>query len=41
MSAEPFSSSLPAVVTLDDVAVMNDADRHGHRYERAVANYLS
>ena len=33
MSAEAFSRDLPEVVTLDDLAVMNDVDQHGHRYE--------
>jgi Uma2 family endonuclease len=33
MSAEVIGRSMPAVVTLDDLAAMNDADQHGHRYE--------
>jgi Uma2 family endonuclease len=33
MSAEAFGRYLPAVITLDDLAAMNAADRHGHRYE--------
>ena len=33
MSAEAFGRFLPAVVTLDDLAAMNAADRYGHRYE--------
>jgi Uma2 family endonuclease len=33
MTAEAFARHLPVVVTLDDLAAMNDADQHGHRYE--------
>jgi Uma2 family endonuclease len=33
MTAEAIGSNFPAVVTLDDVAAMNAADRFGHRYE--------
>jgi Uma2 family endonuclease len=33
MTAEAFGGQLPAVVTLDDLAVMNASDQHGHRFE--------
>lgn len=32
---------MPAVVTLDDVAAMNSADSHGHRYESSPEGVLS
>ena len=41
MSAEAFGRHFPAVVTLDDVAAMNAADQHGHRYELAPQGTLS
>jgi Uma2 family endonuclease len=41
MSAEAFGRHLPAVVTLDDLAAMNAADRHGHRYELSPEGALS
>jgi Uma2 family endonuclease len=41
MSAEAFGRHLPAVVTLDDLAAMNSADQHGHRYELSPEGALS
>ena len=41
MSAESFGSHLPAVVTLDDLAAMNAADRFGHRFELSPEGALS
>ncbi|MEQ4301235.1 Uma2 family endonuclease [Plantactinospora sp. B6F1] len=41
MSAEAFGRALPAVVTLDDLAAMNAADQHGHRYELSPEGALS
>src|SRR5690349_25173250 len=41
MSAEAVGSQFPAVVTLDDVAAMNAADRFGHRYELSPEGALS
>jgi len=41
MSAETIGSQFPAVVTLDDVAAMNAADRFGHRYELSPEGALS
>ena len=41
MSAEAFGRYLPAVVTLDDLAAMNAADRYGHRYELSPEGALS
>jgi Uma2 family endonuclease len=41
MSAEAFGRHLPAVVTLDDLAAMNAADRFGHRYELSPEAALS
>jgi Uma2 family endonuclease len=41
MSAETVGSQFPAVVTLDDVAAMNAADRFGHRYELSPQGALS
>jgi len=41
MSAETVGSQFPAVVTLDDVAAMNAADRFGHRYEISPEGALS
>jgi len=33
VSGETVGGQFPAVVTLDDLAAMNAADRFGHRYE--------
>jgi Uma2 family endonuclease len=41
MTAEAFSKALPAVVTLDDLAGMNAADKYGHRYELSPEGALS
>jgi Uma2 family endonuclease len=41
MSAEAIGKQFPAVVTLDDVAAMNAADRYGHRYELSPEGALS
>jgi Uma2 family endonuclease len=41
MSAEAFGRYFPAVVTLDDLAAMNAADRFGHRYELSPEGALS
>ena len=41
MSAEAVGRSFPAVVTLDDVAAMNAADQHGHRYQLSPEGALS
>lgn len=41
MSAEAFGSFMPPVVTLDDLAAMNAADQHGHRYETSPEGVLS
>jgi Uma2 family endonuclease len=41
MTAEAFGKTLPAVVTLDDLAAMNAADQHGHRYELSPEGALS
>jgi Uma2 family endonuclease len=41
MSAEAFGRYLPAVITLDDLAAMNAADCHGHRYELSPEGALS
>jgi Uma2 family endonuclease len=41
MSAEAFGRYFPAVVTLDDLAAMNAADRYGHRYELSPEGALS
>jgi Uma2 family endonuclease len=41
MSAEAFGRDFPAVVTLDDIAAMNAADRHGHRFELSPEGALS
>jgi len=41
MSAEPLGGHRPAVVTLDDLAAMNAADRYGHRYELSPEGALS
>lgn len=41
MAAAAFGRTLPAVVTLDDLAVMNEADQHGRRYELSPEGALS
>lgn len=41
MSAETFGRHFPAVVTLDDLAAMNAADRFGHRFELSPEGALS
>lgn len=41
MDAEAVGRLFPAVVTLDDVAAMNAADQHGHRYELSPHGALS
>jgi Uma2 family endonuclease len=33
MSADAVGRAMPATITLDDLAEMNSADPHGHRYE--------
>src|SRR5687767_12145154 len=41
MSAEAVGRHMPAVITLDDLAAMIEADEHGHRYETSVEGVLS
>jgi Uma2 family endonuclease len=41
MSAETIGRNFPPVVTLDDLAVMNAVDQHGHRYELSAEGVLS
>ena len=41
MSAEAVGLHMPAVVTLEDLAAMNAADVHGHRYETSPEGVLS
>jgi phosphohistidine phosphatase len=41
MSGEAVGMHMPAVVTLDDLAAMNAADVHGHRYETSPQGVLS
>ncbi|MFB9234910.1 Uma2 family endonuclease [Plantactinospora siamensis] len=41
MSAEAVGMHMPAVIKLDDVAVMNAADSNGHRYENSPEGVLS
>ncbi|WP_250001069.1 Uma2 family endonuclease [Actinoplanes sp. M2I2] len=41
MSAEAIGRNFPAVVTLDDLAAMNEADQYGHRYELSPEGVLS
>ncbi|MFF0376717.1 Uma2 family endonuclease [Actinoplanes missouriensis] len=41
MSAEAVGRHMPAVITLDDLAAMIEADTHGHRYETSVEGALS
>jgi Uma2 family endonuclease len=41
VSAEAVAKHMPAVVSLDDLAAMNAADVHGHRYETSPEGVLS
>jgi len=41
MSAEAFSRTLPATITLDDLAAMISADEYGRRYEISPEGVLS
>jgi Uma2 family endonuclease len=41
MSAEAVGRYMPPVITLDDLAAMNDADEYGHRYETSPEGVLS
>jgi hypothetical protein len=41
VSAADFGRPLPAVVTLDDLAALNVADRFGHRFEMSPEGALS
>jgi len=41
MSAEAIGRYMPAAVTLDDLAAMNAADEHRHRYELSPEGTLS
>jgi Uma2 family endonuclease len=41
MSAEAIARYMPAVLTLDDLAVMNETDTYGHRYEMSPEGALS
>jgi Uma2 family endonuclease len=41
MTAEAIAHQMPAVLTLDDLAVLNEADTHGHRYEMSPEGALS
>jgi Uma2 family endonuclease len=41
MSAEAVGRYMPGVITLDDLAAMNEADTHGYRYETSVEGALS
>ncbi|MEV4350822.1 Uma2 family endonuclease [Actinoplanes sp. NPDC049596] len=41
MSAETVGMSMPALVTLDDLAAMNASDQNGHRYETSPEGVLS
>ncbi|WP_244876127.1 Uma2 family endonuclease [Winogradskya consettensis] len=41
MGAEAVGNYFPATVTLDDLTVMNTADRYGHRYELSPEGVLS
>jgi Uma2 family endonuclease len=40
MSAEAVGRYMPGVITLDDLAAMNEADTHGYRYETSVEGAL-
>ncbi|GAA2518445.1 Uma2 family endonuclease [Winogradskya humida] len=41
MGAEAVGNYFPATVTLDDLTVMNTADRYGHRYELSPEGVLT
>jgi Uma2 family endonuclease len=41
MSVEAIARHMPAVLTLDDLAVMNEVDTYGHRYEMSPERALS
>ncbi|GLZ01370.1 Uma2 family endonuclease [Actinoplanes sp. NBRC 103695] len=41
MSAETVGRNMPAFVTLDDLAVLNETDEHGHRYETGPEGVLT
>lgn len=41
VSAEAIGSNMPSVVSLDDLAAMNDADQRGHRYETSPEGVLT
>jgi Uma2 family endonuclease len=41
MSAQEVGRHMPAMITLDDLAAMIDADEHGHRYETSPEGALS
>ncbi|MEV0896267.1 Uma2 family endonuclease [Actinoplanes sp. NPDC049802] len=41
MSAEAIGRLMPAVITLDDLVAMMEADEHGHRYETSTQGALS
>lgn len=41
MSAEAIGRLMPATITLGDLAAMNAADTHGHRYETSIQGALS
>jgi Uma2 family endonuclease len=41
MTAQAFGGHLPAVVTLDDLVAMMEADQYGHRYELSPEGALS
>ncbi|GAA0915825.1 hypothetical protein Vau01_005630 [Virgisporangium aurantiacum] len=41
MSVEAIARHMPAVLTLDDLSVMNELDTYGHRYEMSPEGALS
>lgn len=41
MSAAAVGAHMPPVITLDDLAAMNEADPFGHRYETSPQGVLS
>lgn len=41
MSADAIARAMPAVVGLDDLALMNASDTHGHRYETSPEGLLT
>lgn len=41
MSAAAVGAHMPSVITVDDLAAMNDADPFGHRYETSPEGVLS